>query len=181
MTKKALGNAQIKLKQAVKAIQKHQSPENVWRFNMVIMGIQNYYSAASHITKDLNELNNRLNKALYNRLKEMRKEETFQDFIKSLQKRYKGYECKLYKIKEMVLVPIHAQRCKVNLNFSQTIWHHRPPAGRDKIHQNLRAINKQTLSYVMKQFIPAVPSNTTIIGLAGSSHNMGNVLLQELN
>lgn len=52
MTKKALENAQIKLKQAVKAIQKHQSPKNVWRFNMVIMGIQNYYSAASHITKD---------------------------------------------------------------------------------------------------------------------------------
>jgi hypothetical protein len=121
MTKKALGNAQSKLKQAVKAIQKHQSAENVWRFNTVIMGIQNYYSAASNITKDLNELGNRLNKASYNRLKEMRKEATFQDLTKSLQKRYKGYECKLYKIKEMVLVQIHAQRYKVNLNFSQII------------------------------------------------------------
>ena len=154
MTKKALENAQSKLKQAVKAIQKHQSVENVWRFNMVIMGIQNYYSAASHITIDLNELSNRLNKALYNRLKEMRKEATFQDFTKSLQKRYKGYECKLYKIKEMVLVPIHAQRCKVNLNFSQTICNY-TTVGRNKIHQSLRAINKQTLTYVMKQFIPS--------------------------
>ena len=26
--------------------------------------------------------------------------------------------------------------------------------GRNKIHQNLRAINRQTLAYVMKQFIP---------------------------
>ena len=121
MTKKALKNAQIKVKQAIKAIQKHQTAENVWRFNTVIMGIQNYYSAASRITDDLSELNNRLHKALYNRLKEMKKEATFQDFAKSLQKRYKGYECKLYKIKEIVLVPIHAQRCKVNLNFSQTI------------------------------------------------------------
>ncbi len=153
MTKKALGNAQSKLKQAVKAIQKHQSAENVWRFNTVIMGIQNYYSAASNITKDLNELGNRLNKASYNRLKEMRKEATFQDLTKSLQKRYKGYECKLYKIKEMVLVPIHAQRYKVNLNFSQIICNY-TTVGRDKIHQNLRAINKQTLAYVMKQFIP---------------------------
>lgn len=154
MTRKALGNAQTKLKQAVKAIQKHQSVENVWRFNMVIMGIQNYYSAASHITKDLNELNNRLNKALYNRLKEMRTEATFQNFTKSLQKRYNGYECKLYKIKEMVLVPIHAQRCKVNLNFSQAICNY-TTVGREKIHQSLRAINKQTLTYVMKQFIPS--------------------------
>ena len=152
MTKKALGNAQLKLKQAVKAIQKHQSAENVWRFNTVVMGIQNYYSAASHITKDLNELGNRLNKASYNRLKEMRKEATFQDFTKSLQKRYKGYECKLYKIKEMVLVPIHAQRCKVNLNFSQIICNY-TTVGRNKIHQDLRAINKQTLAYVLKQFI----------------------------
>jgi len=154
MTSKVLNNAQIKLKEAIKAIQKHQSAENVWRFNTVIMGIQNYYSAASHITKDLNELNNRLNKALYNRLKELRKEATFQDLTKSLQKRYKGYECKLYKIKEMVLVPIHAQRCKVNLNFSQSICNY-TTVGRNKIHQNLRAINKQTLAYVMKQFIPS--------------------------
>ena len=82
----------------------------------------------------------------------MRKEATFQDFTKSLQKRYKGYECILYKIKEMVFVPIHAQRYKINLDFSQTICNY-TTAGRDKIHQNLRAINKQTLAYVMKQFI----------------------------
>ena len=121
---------------------------------MVVMGIQNYYSAASHITKDLNELSNRLNKVLYNRLKEMRTEATFQNFTKSLQKRYNGYECKLYKIKEIVLVPIHAQCCKVNLKFSQTICNY-ITVGRVKVHQSLRAINKQTFTYVMKQFIPS--------------------------
>jgi RNA-directed DNA polymerase len=152
MTKKALENAHAKVKQAIKAIQKHQSIENVWRFNTVIMGIQNYYSAASHITDDLKELNFRLHKALYNRLKEMKKEATFQDFANSLRKRYKGYECKLYKIKGMVLVPFHAQRCKVNLNFSQTICNY-TTAGREKIHQNLRAIDKQILACLVKQFI----------------------------
>lgn len=154
MTKKSLDNAQIKLKQAIKVIQKHQSPENVWRLNSVIMGIQNYYSAASHITLDLNKLSDRLNKALFNRLNEMRKEATFQDLTKTLQKRYKGYECKLYKIKGMVIVPIHAQRCKVNLNFSQSICNY-TTVGRNKIHQNLRGINKQLLAYVMKQYIPS--------------------------
>ncbi|TCP17321.1 group II intron reverse transcriptase/maturase [Scopulibacillus darangshiensis] len=153
MTKKALKNAQIKIKHAIKVIQKHQSPENVWRFNTVIMGIQNYYSAASRITDDLIKLNHRLHKALYNRLNEMKKEATLQDFTKSLQKRYKGYECKFYKIKGMVLVPVHAQRCKVNLNFSQTICNY-TVEGRNKIHQNLRAIIKQVLAHVMRQFIP---------------------------
>src|SRR5690625_1041397 len=145
MTRKALDNAQTKIKQAVKSIQKHQSVKNIWRFNTVIMDIQNYYSAASRITIDLNKLNNRLN--------EMRKEAEFQDFSKSLQKRYQGHECKLYKIKEMVLVPIHAQRCKINLNFSQTICNY-TTEGRRKIHQNLRAINKETLVQVMRKFVP---------------------------
>lgn len=153
MTEKALNNAQIKLKKAVKAIQKHQSVENVWRFNMVVMGIQNYYAAASHITKDLNELNHRIHRTLHNRLKEMRKEATFQELTKSLQQRYEGYACRLYKIKGMTLVPIHAQRCRVNLNFSQTICNY-TTEGRNKIHSNLRAINKQTIAFVMKQFIP---------------------------
>lgn len=153
MTDKALENAQLKIKDAIKAIQKHETAKNVWRFNTIIMGIQNYYSAASRITIDLNKLSNRVNRALYNRLKEVKKDAEFQDFSKSLQKRYLGYECKLYKIKDMVLVPIHAQRCKVNLNFSQTICNY-TAEGRSKIHQNLRAINKQTLRQVMKQFIP---------------------------
>lgn len=153
MTEKALKNAQLTIKQAVKAIQKHQSVENVWRFNTVVMGIQNYYAAASHVTKDLNKLNHRTHRTMHNRLKEMRKEATFTDFTKSLQKRYKGYECKLYKIKEMMLVPIHAQRCRVNLNFSQDICNY-TTKGRHKIHRNQRAIPKEILAYVMKQFIP---------------------------
>ena len=153
MTDKALENAQMKIKNAIKAIQKHETAKNVWKLNTIIMGIQNYYSAASRITIDLNKLSNRVNRALYNRLKEVKKDAEFQDFSKSLQKRYLGYECKLYKIKDMVLVPIHAQRCKVNLNFSQTICNY-TAEGRNKIHQNLRAINKQILRQVMKRFIP---------------------------
>lgn len=153
MTKKALDNAQIKLRKAVKAIQKHQSIENVWRFNTVVMGIQNYYSAASHIVDDLIELNHRIHRTLHNRLKNIRKVTTFQDLTKTLQKRYNGYECKLYKIKGMALAPIHAQRCRINLNFSQTICNY-TTEGRNKIHHSLKAINRKTLNAVMKQFIP---------------------------
>lgn len=153
MTKKALDNAQIKLRKAVKAIQKHQSIENVWRFNTVVMGIQNYYSAASHIVDDLIELNHRIHRTLHNRLKHIRKVTTFQDLTKTLQKRYNGYECKLYKIKGMALAPIHAQRCRINLNFSQTICNY-TTEGRNKIHHSLKAINRKILNTVMKQFIP---------------------------
>ncbi len=60
MSKKAKSNASNKIKEAIKAIQKSPSNETVWNFNTVVMGIQNYYSAATRITINLNELNSYL-------------------------------------------------------------------------------------------------------------------------
>jgi len=53
----------------------------------------------------------------------------------------------------MALVPIHAQRCRINLNFSQSICNY-TTEGRNKIHHSLKAMNKHTLINVMQQFIP---------------------------
>ena len=123
MSKKAKANASNKIKEAIKAIQKSPSNETVWNFNTVVMGIQNYYSAATRITINLNELNSYLRRVMYNRLKCLRTDANFHDMTKTLQKRYKGYKCKLYKIQNMVFVPIHAQRHKTNLCFSQDTFY----------------------------------------------------------
>lgn len=104
MTKKAKSNAFIKIKEAVKTIQKKPCIATVWHYNTVVMGIQNYYAAATQIT---------------------------------LQKRYKGYEPKYYKIRSMVFVPIYAQRHKTNLGFSQETCNY-TVKGREKIHKNLK-------------------------------------------
>lgn len=56
MSNKAKVNAFNKIKKAVKTIQKNPSNRTVWNFNTVVMGIQNYYSAATRITINLNEL-----------------------------------------------------------------------------------------------------------------------------
>lgn len=85
-----------KIKEAIKAIQKNPSAKTVWNFNTVVMGIQNYYSAATQITTNLNELNSYLRKAMYNRLKSFRTDANFHDMTKTLQKRYKGYKSQLY-------------------------------------------------------------------------------------
>ena len=69
MSKKAKANAFNKIKEAIKTIQKNPCNKTVWNFNTVVMGIQNYYSAATRITINLNELNSYLRKTLYNRLK----------------------------------------------------------------------------------------------------------------
>ena len=153
MTKKAKSNALIKIKDSIKAIQKKPCAETVWHYNTVVMGIQNYYAAATQISKNLSELSSHLNKTLYNRLKKIRTEATFEDMTNTLQKRYKGYLPQYFKIQDMVFVPIYAQRHKTNLCFSQETCNY-TVQGRAKIHNNLKAINKRVLSNVMKKFIP---------------------------
>lgn len=153
MTKKAKLNAKTKIRECIKAIQKKPCAKTVWHFNTVVMGIQNYYAAATQISNNLNELNFYLRRTLYNRLKDVRKEAKFKDMTSTLQKRYKGYEPYFYKIQGMVFVPIYAQRHKTNLCFSQDICNF-TAVGRAKIHQNLKAIQKNVLHHVMANFIP---------------------------
>jgi RNA-directed DNA polymerase len=153
MTNKAKSNALIKIKDSIKAIQKKPCVETVWHYNTVVMGIQNYYSAASQISKNLSELSSHLSKTQYNRLKNFRTEAKFEDMTNTLQKRYKGYLPQFFKIQGMVFVPIYAQRHKTNLCFSQETCNY-TVQGRAKIHNNLKAINKSVLSNVMKKFIP---------------------------
>jgi hypothetical protein len=153
MTKKAHSNARLKIKEAIKVIQKKPSNETVWHFNTVVMGIQNYYSAATRITINLSKLTSSLNKTLYNRLKCFRAEAKFSDMTTTLQKRYKGYNPKYYKIKDMVFVPIFAQRHKTSLCFSQKTCNY-TVEGRAKIHNTLKAIDRKILRHVMKHFIP---------------------------
>src|SRR5690625_2078385 len=71
----------------------------------------------------------------------------------TLQKRYKENKPRLYKIQNIVFVPIYAQRHKTNLCFSQDICNY-TANGREKIHKNLKAIYKSVLRKVMKNFIP---------------------------
>jgi RNA-directed DNA polymerase len=153
MTKKAKSNALIKIKDSIKAIQKKPCAETVWHYNTVVMGIQNYFAPATNISNNLSELSSHLNKTLYNRLRYIRTEARFEDMTKTLQKRYKGYSPQFYKIQNMVFIPIYAQRHKTNLCFSQDVCNY-TAEGREKIHNNLKAINKSVLSYVMKKFIP---------------------------
>jgi hypothetical protein len=117
------------------------------------MGIQNYYSVATNITINLNELNAHLRKTLYNQLRNIRTEASFHEMTKTLQKRYKGYKAKLYMIQKMVFVPIHAQRWKKTLGFTQVVCNF-TAEGRAKNHHSLKVIDKNTLSYIMRNYIP---------------------------
>lgn len=181
MTKKAKTNALANIKEAIKAVQKKPCAKTVWNFNTVVMGIQNYYSAATQITINLNELNSSLRKTLYNRLREIRTDANFHDMTRTLQKRYKGYQAQLYKIQEMVFVPIHAQRCKTNLCFAQVTCNY-TVEGRAKIYKNLKAVSKVIIRYVMKSFIPnrSIEYNDNRIGKFIAQYGKCAILETEL-
>lgn len=153
MMEKAKSNARLKIKEAIKVVQKKPCIEAVWHYNTVVMGIQNYYSAATQITNNLSELTSSLSKTLYNRLKDLRTEAKFSDMTKTLQKRYKGYQPRYYKIRSMVFVPIYAQKHKTNLCFSQDTCNY-TAKGREKIHDSLKSINRDVLRSILKRFIP---------------------------
>jgi RNA-directed DNA polymerase len=153
MSKKARSNAHLKIKEAIRAVQKKPCNETVWHYNTVVMGIQNYYAAATQITTNLSKLTSSLSKTLYIRLKSFRTEAKFSDMTSTLQKRYKGYDPQYYKIKDMVFVPIYAQRHKSSLCFSQETCNY-TVRGRAKIHNTLKAIDRMILRHVMKNFIP---------------------------
>lgn len=152
MCQKAKKNAYDKLKRAIKEISKKQTPESVWHYNTVVMGIQNYYSAATHINYDLDHLSCHLIRTLYNRLRRDWKRATKHDMSLTLRKRYRNYNPKLYKVQDIVLIPIYAQKHKSARNFTQSISNY-TKEGRAEIHDTLKAIDKETLRHVQRFYM----------------------------
>jgi RNA-directed DNA polymerase len=86
MSKKAKANAFQKIKEVIKVVKKKPCIQTVWNFNTVLIGKQNYYSIATQITINLNELNLHLRKTFNNQLKNYRTEASFHEMTKTLQK-----------------------------------------------------------------------------------------------
>lgn len=152
MSNKAKANAIKKISAEIGKVQRRPNPRTVWNFNTVVMGIQNYYAAATQITRDLGELSHLISPRLFNRLRNKRKEASFSDMPASLQDRYSGYNPKLYKISGLVLVPIYAQKHRTAMSFNQSISNF-TSEGRSLIHNNLKAIDQSTLRYIRSSFV----------------------------
>lgn len=152
MSANAKAMALKKLDAEIKRIQKHPVTKNVWKLNTVIMGIQNYYAAATQITKDLGEINHLISRRMYNRLRFKRSEANFAEMTDTLIARYKGYHPRLYKISGLVIVPVHAQKHRTALNFNQTISNF-TVEGRSLIHRSLGALDQTLLRHLRRSFI----------------------------
>ena len=118
------------------------------------MGIQNYYSIATHISRDLSKVDYMVRRFRYNQLKMIMSDNGV--LGSAYNERYKGCNYKRQFVAGYCLYPIHAVKHKNPMGFSQSICNY-TVEGRANIHKNLK-INIDTLHYLMKN----IPHNHTV-------------------
>ncbi|WP_270394543.1 group II intron reverse transcriptase/maturase [Bacillus paranthracis] len=111
-----------KLKERIYEIQKHPSAGNANLYNSVVLGVQNNFQYATHIVKDMSDIEYRVLRTLNNRLKkiawygkpnELPEKGAYLKFYKNTRK--------TYRVAGVYLFPIGQVTTKNNLNYSQSI------------------------------------------------------------
>ncbi|HFK1429643.1 MULTISPECIES: group II intron reverse transcriptase/maturase [Bacillus cereus group] len=145
MTNKAKNQCLEKLKNHIVNIQRNPRAENVFKYNMAVLGIQNYYNSATHINVDAGELAHVLNKSIHNRLWKIGKSKG--NFSKTHKRLYKNNYKPLF-VAKIALFPLADVRHQKLMMFSQDICNY-TEVGRKKIHDNLsKKYDKSILNYL---------------------------------
>jgi hypothetical protein len=153
MSPKSKANAKKKISEAIKAVQKSTTVNQVRKYNATVMGIQNYYKIATLISKDLNEINFHCRTMFYNRLNGNTEPATLFDMTKTQQIRYKDYKPKLLSLGGVAFVPVYAQKHKSPMNFTQEVCNY-TLKGRELIHQKLMLSAPQVLMQKSETYLP---------------------------
>lgn len=150
---KALKRIQTTLKTRVKEIQHNPTSEMVHRFNITLLGIQNYYQYATIIYLDLIKVHYALHKSIRVRLKRNSKVINFSQTPPNFKKRAKGVKAntKIYVVQSTPLYPTTCIHHRNPRNFSQDICNY-TENGRNKVHTVLKTIPKDVLQQVRRTY-----------------------------
>ncbi|MGL4946110.1 MAG: group II intron reverse transcriptase/maturase [Cetobacterium sp.] len=110
---KAKKSILILIKQQVKELQKRRTAQQVYKFNLVILGIQNYYRMATMVNIDFSKIGYIVNKSLMNRIG---KPSSKKDDKYKL--RYKGYNFKVWNVASTTIFTLQAIKFKIPKLFS---------------------------------------------------------------
>ena len=129
----------------------NQEVKTINQYNAIVMGLQNYYKIASHVSKDFADINYECSIVQYNRMRHNLKRVTEKENTSELyRKLYGDYNGKTFSLKGITLFPIYAVKTKKPLNFQQDICLY-TKKGRDKIHSNLMVnLDYELLRYLME-------------------------------
>ena len=147
---KAIKKMDTNLKSQLKIIQKRPSRVAVGKYNSMVLGYQNYYKVATHITVNMRKLHFSIFNATKVRLQNVSSfnGEKSDMFLKY----YGGYNFKTYYVDGVALFPIAGIKTNPPMNFSQDICDY-TIGGRAKIHTNLSTVDIRILRYLMEKSI----------------------------
>ena len=146
MSEKAKKKAFNKIKKQIKVLKYNVNVKEINKYNSIILGIHNYYNCATHITKDMGEINFLASKTLFNRLKLVKSDRKFMSKVyKSLYGEYKG---RVISILGIALFPIYGCKTRPPMNFNQNVSNY-TEEGRKIIHDKLRSLD-YLIEYLLK-------------------------------
>lgn len=147
MSEKAKEKAIKAVKTGVMQLVNESTSEQVNKYNSAILGMHQYYSIASHVNKDFNEISYKTIRTIKNRLKLIVSRQITKR-SKAFEKYYGNYKLKPRCIQGIPMFPVYGVTAKTPLNFSQDICNF-TPQGREKIHNNLKTANITIVRYLM--------------------------------
>lgn len=155
MSEKAMRKVKANFKAKVKEIQGNTISQRVVNYNLVVIGVQNYYKYATNIYNNLTEVNYSLLRTLKNRLSNLAKTIRFCETPIKFKKLTKGInnDTKILIIRNELMLPITGVHHRNPMNFSQSICNY-TAIGREKIHSNLKVISEAELSYIRNNRSP---------------------------
>ena len=144
MNQKALKKAKTNLKLKVKDIARHTTGFNISRYNLTVIGMQNYYCIATNVYNNLTEVSYALLPTIRIRLRNIAKSVPFESTSSEFQSRTKGIrpKTKIVMIADNPLLPIQGVQHKNPMNFSQDICNF-TKQGRNKVHEDVVVVTKE--------------------------------------
>ena len=151
MNQKALKKAKTNLKLKVKDIVRHTTTFQIARYNLAVMGMQNYYCVATNIYNNLTEVSYALLPTTRVRFKKIAKLIPFETTSQDFQMKTTGIrpQTKIIMIADTPLLPINGVKHKNPLNFSQDICNF-TEHGRSKIHEEIALVTKGEIRILLE-------------------------------
>ncbi len=146
MSYKAKDKVIKQFRSSIKRMQKSQLKTDVNKFNASILGRQQYYRVATHVSEDFAQIDFLVKKNLKNRTSKIRTKSGV--ITKAYKKFYSNHKGKKTFLLGQILFPISMVQTKPPRNFSQEICDY-TEEGRRLIHAQLNKINIRVLNYLM--------------------------------
>ena len=146
MSEKAIQKAKSNLKAKITSIRNRTTVSEINKYNLTILGIQNYYCIATNIYNNLTDVNYALLPTIRIRLKYIAKTIRFRNTDTEFQSKTVGIrdDTKIVIIGKMALLPITGVHHKSPMNFSQDITNF-TAKGREKIHNRVECVTNEDI------------------------------------